>query len=78
MPRSCKKTVRGEFLENGKRKPILQATVAVVLMSGLASAHVPTVGERPAFPKTFLKINPAYRILHHTLIKHYEMMISIS
>jgi hypothetical protein len=37
-----------------------------------------TVGERPAFPKTFSKINTAYRILHHTLIKHREMMISIS
>jgi hypothetical protein len=37
-----------------------------------------TVGERPGFPKTFSKINTAYQILHHTLIKHHAMTISIS
>jgi hypothetical protein len=36
-----------------------------------------TVGERPAFPKTFSKSTPSYRILHHTLIKHREMITSI-
>ena len=38
-------------------------------------------GGEAGFPKNLFplqKSTPAYRILHHTLIKHREMMISIS
>jgi hypothetical protein len=38
-------------------------------------------GGEAGFPENlfpFQKSTPVYRILHHTLIKHREMMISIS
>ena len=38
-------------------------------------------GGEAGFPESlfpFQKSTPAYRILHHTLIKHREVMISIS
>jgi hypothetical protein len=68
-------------VETPHKKPDSAALFPVVTSidkNEACGASINTVGERPAFPKTFSKINTAYRILHHTLIKHREMMTFIS
>jgi hypothetical protein len=46
--------------------------------TGVVTARTFSTGGRPLSQNPFQKSTPAYRILHHTLIKYRETMISIS
>ena len=73
-----------------EKKVIWSATAGGFIVGKAARGAIPDqvgrleAGQRRDVPITGLKLFPlrkstsAYRILHHTLIKHHEVMISIS